>query len=157
MKLSIKKGFSFGLISGTITTLGLIVGLNSGTDSKFVIISGILTIAIADAMSDALGIHISEESTNQHSTRGIWEATIATFLSKFIFALSFLIPIFLFQLSIAIRVCVVWGLGLIALFSYFAARQIKTKLFNAIIEHLGIAVIVIIITNYLGNWLLFFK
>ena len=33
---------------------------------KAVIISGVLVIAIADAFSDALGIHISEESENKH-------------------------------------------------------------------------------------------
>ena len=49
---------------GVITTLGLIVGLHSGTHSRAIVIGGILTIAIADAMSDALGIHVSEESKN---------------------------------------------------------------------------------------------
>ena len=53
---------SFGLTSGIITTLGLIVGLHSGTHSKLAVIGGILTIAMADAFSDALGIHVSEES-----------------------------------------------------------------------------------------------
>ena len=67
MNHSIKTGFSFGLTSGIITTLGLIVGLNSGTGSKLVVLGGILTIAIADAFSDALGIHISEESENKHN------------------------------------------------------------------------------------------
>ena len=62
MKNSLKKGYSFGLTSGIITTLGLIVGLNSSTGSKLVVIGGIITIAIADAMSDALGMHISQES-----------------------------------------------------------------------------------------------
>ncbi len=59
LKHSLKIGFSFGLASGIITTLGLIVGLHSGTHSKKVVIGGILTIAIADAFSDALGIHLS--------------------------------------------------------------------------------------------------
>jgi hypothetical protein len=56
MKIQVRKGVSFGLTSGVITTLGLIVGLHSGTHSKIAVISGIPTIAIADAMSDALGM-----------------------------------------------------------------------------------------------------
>ena len=53
MEVSIKKGVSFGLTSGTITTLGLMVGLYSGTQSRLVVLGGIVTIAIADALSDA--------------------------------------------------------------------------------------------------------
>ena len=98
MNHSLKIGFSFGLTSGIITTLGLMVGLSSGTHSKLVVIGGILTIAIADSFSDALGIHISEESENRHTTREIWEATMATFASKFVFALSFIVPVLLFEL-----------------------------------------------------------
>jgi hypothetical protein len=64
MKHSWKVGLSFGLTSGIITTLGLMVGLNSSTNSKLVVIGGIMTIAIADSPSDALGIHVSEESEN---------------------------------------------------------------------------------------------
>ena len=66
MKHSIKVGFSFGLTSGIITTLGLMIGLNSSTNSSIVVIGGILTIAIADSLSDAIGIHIAEESENIH-------------------------------------------------------------------------------------------
>ncbi|MBW1983250.1 MAG: hypothetical protein JRI53_00900, partial [Deltaproteobacteria bacterium] len=51
IKRSLRKGISFGLTSGTITTLGLMVGLHSGTHSRMVVIGGILTIAVADAFS----------------------------------------------------------------------------------------------------------
>lgn len=153
MKHSLKTGFSFGLTSGVITTLGLMVGLHSGTGSKFVVIGGILTIAIADAFSDALGIHISEEGENKHTTKEIWESTIATFLSKFVFALTFVVPVLLFQLSTAIIVSVIWGLLLLGIFSFQIAKEQKIKPWKVIIEHLVIALIVIIITHYLGNWI----
>jgi hypothetical protein len=55
MRTALKIGFSFGLTSGVITTLGLMVGLHAGTHSKSVVLGGLLTIAVADAMSDALG------------------------------------------------------------------------------------------------------
>src|SRR6188768_2284446 len=70
-----KTSLSFGLTSGVITALCLMVGLHSGTHSRGVVISGILTIAIADAMSDALGIHIAEESKNNGIVSEIWEST----------------------------------------------------------------------------------
>jgi VIT1/CCC1 family predicted Fe2+/Mn2+ transporter len=152
MKHSFKVGFSFGLTSGIITTLGLIVGLHSGTHSQLAVIGGILTIAVADAFSDALGIHISEESENKHTEKEIWQSTASTFLSKFVFASTFLIPIFLFELSTAIIVSVAWGLFLLSLFSFQIAKQQKKKAWKVVLEHLIIALIVVIITHYIGDW-----
>jgi VIT1/CCC1 family predicted Fe2+/Mn2+ transporter len=157
MRLSIRKGLSFGLTSGIITTLGLIVGLHSGTQSDIVIIGGILVIAIADAMSDALGIHVSVESENKYSAKEVWESTIATFLSKFVFALTFIIPVLFLQLSAAIIICVIWGLSLIAIFSYYVAKQQNIKPYRVILEHLLIAIIVIVITHYVGDWIATFS
>lgn len=153
MNHSIKKGFSFGLTSGVITTLGLMVGLHSSTHSSIVVIGGILVIAIADALSDAVGIHISEESENQHTTKEIWEATLLTFSSKFIFALTFIIPVLLLPLNTAIIISIIWGLSLIITFSFYLARQQKTKASHVVSEHLLIAILVIIITHYVGDWI----
>ena len=86
MKNSVKKGLGFGLTSGIITTLGLIVGLSSGTNSKSVVIGGILVIALADAFSDSLGMHISEEANRKNKTKDVWESTFSTLIFKFIFA-----------------------------------------------------------------------
>ena len=102
MKDSLRTGVSFGLTSAVITTLGLMVGLHSGTHSKIVVLAGILLIAVADAFSDALGIHVSEEAENTHTAKQIWGATIATFLTKFLFAMTFLVPVLLLSLSTAI-------------------------------------------------------
>ncbi|MBU1246306.1 MAG: hypothetical protein KKH88_03025 [Nanoarchaeota archaeon] len=151
MRVSIKKGFSFGLTSGIITTLGLMVGLHATTNSALFVIGGILVIAIADAMSDALGIHISEEFENHHSTKQIWESTITTFLTKFIFSLTFIIPVLLLPLSTAIIVSIVYGLTLITIFSYYMAKEQKVNTYKIIFEHLIIAIIVIIVTHYIGD------
>ena len=148
-----KTGFSFGLTSGIITTLGLIVGLHSGTHSRIVIIGGIITIAIADAFSDSVGIHISEESEGKHNSREIWESTISTLLSKFIFSISFVIPILLLSLSTAITISLIWGFSLIGIFSYYTAKLRKSKPWKSILEHLAIALLVIVITHYVGVWI----
>ncbi|MEO0206248.1 MAG: VIT1/CCC1 transporter family protein [candidate division WOR-3 bacterium] len=157
LKHSLKTGFSFGSTSGIITTLGLMVGLHSGTHSKIVVIGGILTIAIADAFSDALGIHVSEESENKHSTKEIWESTIMTFLAKFFFALTFLVPVIIFQLSTAIIVSIMWGLALICVFSYRMAKEQNANPLPIVGEHLLITIIVIIVTHFIGDWIATFK
>lgn len=151
MKTSIKKGFSFGLTSGIITTLGLMVGLYSTTHSKTVVIGGILTIAIADALSDAMGMHISEESDHKNSAKEVWESTIATFLAKVVFASTFIIPVVTLQLDLAILVSVLWGILVIAIISYILARDQKESPFHVISEHLVITVVVIVATHLIGD------
>jgi VIT1/CCC1 family predicted Fe2+/Mn2+ transporter len=150
MKLSLRKGFSFGLTSGIITTLGLIIGLNAGTHSRLVVIGGILTIAVADALSDATGMHVSEEAEAKHSEKSIWESTIATLFSKFVFALTFMIPVLLFELSTAIVISIVWGLALISAVSFYIAKKEKVKPVRVVAEHLILTVIVIIATHLIG-------
>ncbi|MFA4915386.1 MAG: hypothetical protein WC560_01775 [Syntrophales bacterium] len=152
IKNSLMTGMCFGLTSGVITTLGLMVGLHSGTHSKIAVIGGIITIAIADAFSDALGIHISEEAKNTVATREVWEATTMTFISKFLVALMFLIPVLMFPLPTAILVGICWGLSLLCFLSYLLAKRNGGKTFVVVVEHLLIALGVITITHYVGDW-----
>ena len=152
MKASFKTGLSFGLTSGVITTLGLMVGLHSGTHSRTVVIGGIVTIAIADAMSDALGIHVSEESKNSGPTKQIWEATVATFVAKFVIAMTFVAPVVTRPLDQAIMISVIWGLLLLAVLSFFVARAQAIPPWKVIGEHLLIALCVVVITHAVGDW-----
>ncbi|MFH1787606.1 MAG: hypothetical protein ABH811_02345 [archaeon] len=152
MKSSIKKGFGFGLTSGIITTIGLIVGLYYGTNSEKIVIGGILIIALADSLSDALGIHISEETHNENH-KDIWEATLSTLFFKFVFAISFIVPFLIFSLSTAVVTSIVWGLFLIFLFSVYLARVNKKSSIKVVSEHLIIAVVVIIATCFIGRWI----
>jgi vacuolar iron transporter family protein len=150
MKNLIKEGVSFGLTSGTITTLGLMIGLYSQTHSELVVIGGILTIAIADALSDSLGAHISHESYKKNTKKQIWESTISTFLAKLIYALTFIVGFLFFDFSTAILINVLYGLVVLNFLSLYIAKKNKSNPYTVIGEHLGIAVLVMIITYYLG-------
>ncbi len=151
MKRSIKKGIGFGLTSGIITTLGLMIGLYASTNSRLIVLGGIFLIAIADALSDSLGMHISAEFENNTSKKGLWETTFATFVSKFVFAISFVIPILIFQLKTAIIVSIVWGLSLISVLSFYISKGSKHSSYRIILEHIALAIFVIIVTYGLGS------
>lgn len=151
MRIAIRKGLGFGLTSSIITTLGLIVGLYASTASKLMIVGGILIIAIADSLADAMGMHISEESEKQNTTKQVWESTISTFISKFIFAMTFIIPLFIFPSSMAIVFSIFWGLILIALFSLHIANLRNINPTKVILEHITIAIVVIIATHFIGK------
>ncbi|MFA5076601.1 MAG: hypothetical protein WC480_04260 [Patescibacteria group bacterium] len=152
LKQSFKTGISFGLTSGIITTLGLMVGLHSGTNSKLAVIGGIITIAIADALSDALGMHIAEEAKDGHNKTEIWESTIATFAAKFIFALTFIVPVVSLPLGIAMWTSIAWGFLAIALLSLVIARSQGIRPWEVIGEHLFILLLVVVITHFVGDW-----
>ncbi len=150
LKRSLRTGISFGLTSGIITTLGMMAGLTAGTHSQAVVIGGIITVAIADSLSDSLGIHISEESKKANS-REVWESTLSTFFTKSFFTLTFIVPLLLFDLDIAVIFAMIWGFSLLAVFSYLIAKEKSVGSWKVIGEHLLIAAIVIVLTNVVGN------
>ncbi len=150
MKDSLRTGITFGLTSGTITTLGLMIGLYSGTNSRSVVIGGILTIAIADSLSDALGIHISQESDHTRTTLQVWTATLATFLSK-LYAITFIIPVLLFNLPVAININLAWGFTLLTIMSYCLAKSQGVAPWKVMLEHLMITTVVVALTHFLGK------
>lgn len=147
-----RAGLYFGATSGVITTLGLITGLNAGTGSLVAVLGGILVIAVADAMSDALGMHLAEESDPNATSQHIWAATISTFLAKFVFALTFAVPLLLLPLQDAVIASIAWGMLVIAVLSYYLARAQKASVVWVIAEHLGIAIVVVILSHMIGGW-----
>jgi len=150
MKDSFKTGIGFGITSGVITTLGLMIGLSSGTESVLAVVGGVLTIAIADAFSDSLGVHVAKEFENKHTTKEIWESTLTTLLSKFFVATTFMIPLFIFSLQTAVIISTIWGLLLLGCFSYIIAMNRKVTPWHVVSEHMLIAIVVIIISHYVG-------
>lgn len=151
MRVALRKGLSYGTTSGVITSLGLLIGLYSTSASREVILAGILTIAFADALSDGLGIHISEESENHHSNRSIWESTLATVFSKMVLGLTFVIPLILLSLKTAIIVNVIWGTLALSLLCYKIAKQNKEKASTVLAGHLGIALFVVVGSCLIGG------
>ena len=148
----IRTGLFFGATSGVITTLGLITGLNAGTNSMTAVLGGIFVIAVADSMSDALGIHLAEEADANATADHIWAATVSTFLNKLVFALSFAVPLLLLPLEQAVIASVVWGMVVITVLSYFIARAQKASAVAIIAEHLGIALLVVVLSHLIGLW-----
>lgn len=149
---SIQVGMSFGVASGVLTSLGLVVGLAFGTESRIAVIGGIVTIAVADSLSDALGIHISEEAENVHTSTEIWFTTAATFVAKFVLASSFLVPVLLLDLDDAVWASIVWGIAAVTILSWYIARRQGASPTMVVAEHLGVTVFVVVASALLGRW-----
>jgi VIT1/CCC1 family predicted Fe2+/Mn2+ transporter len=82
-----------------------------------------------------------------------WEATVATFLSKFIFALTFIVPLLLLPLPTAIIISALLGLSLLGIFSFYIAKEQHANPWLAVLEHLVVALMVISIAHYVGDWI----
>ena len=150
MRKSFEKGFSFGLTSAVITTMGLMLGLNSATSSKLAVVGGVVSLAFADGFSDAVAVHALVEAEGKKGKQ-VWEAALAAFLSKFFLPLIFLIPIIFFSLDKAILVSIGLGLALTAVLGFAISKIQKEKASRVITEHVGLAIIVLIITHYVGK------
>lgn len=150
-KASFKVGLGFGLASGVITTLGLMIGLYMSTFSRGIVIAGILTIAVTDAFSDAVGMHFAEETEGIHTTKEIWMSTFYTFFTKFVVAMTFLFPILFFPLITGLFVNIFWSFFLVGVFSYIVAKRQNNHPLKAVFEHYLIMIVVIICTYYLGK------
>lgn len=147
-----RTGLFFGATSGVITTIGLIAGLHAGTRSVTAVLGGIFVIAVADALSDALGIHLAEEADPDATQHHIWAATVTTFLTKFVFAISFAVPVLLLPLWPAVVTSVAWGILVISVLSYFIARAQQAAPAAIIGEHVGIAIVVVVLSHFIGAW-----
>ena len=156
MTKGLDTGINFGIASGVITTLGLIVGLHAGTSSLAAVVGGVLTIAVADSCSDALGIHVAKEGEADVQPREVWMATIATFFTKCSVSLTFLVPLLVFSPQTMIIASVVWGVFLLAGLSFYLARQAGDNPFYATAEHLSIAILVIVVTHWMGRLVAFY-
>ena len=149
-------GVSFGITSGVITSLGMIVGLYSATSSKLVVVAGLITMAIADGLADGAGQHMSEEAEMKdgkarHTHKEVWVATLYTFLSVCVSILSFVPFFFIFPMEIAIYWGIGWGVLLLVIFNSILANKKKEKALVLVGEHLALAVFVIVISYYVGK------
>lgn len=139
---ALKFGLSYGATSGVITSLGLLVGLCITTNSKGVIFAGLLTIAFADALSDGLGIHISQKSTNQ-SKKEINIETFAAIFTKMILGLSFMVPLIFLPIITTVVIDFVWGLAVIIFLSYKIEKHSKRKTISVIVGNVLLTLFVI--------------
>lgn len=154
MKEDIKnnlEGLLFGTMEGIVMTLGVILGLNSVTPSKFIIVAGALAAGISDAFANAAGFHVVEESQNKHTKREIYISTFLAFISTLFVNILILIPILVLPLSPAVTLSFIMGSLVLILLGYFVGRVTKENRFKIALEYLLIGIVVAIICSFIGQ------
>ena len=142
--------YVFGATSSIVTSLALIIGLNTSSNPKLAIISSLLIIALADNISDSLGIHIYQESQGM-TLQKVWLKTGTNFFTRLLISSGFIGIVTVFPITLATYIAVVYGLTILSVFSYFIAIDQNKKPVFSILEHLCIAIFVIILSRFIGS------
>lgn len=144
------KNYIFGSTAAIITDISIIVGLGSARASKGPIIGSLLTIALADNISDSLGIHLYKE-TEGLSQRLSLLSTALNFLSRLLVSLSFIGIVVYLSMSQAIIVAIVWGLLLLVLLSFLITRSNKENSVLEVVKHVLVAIVVVVLSRWVGG------
>jgi vacuolar iron transporter family protein len=141
--------FTFGSTSAIITNISLVVGLGYSSISKSAIIGSLLVIAVADNISDSLGIHIYKESESCEIKKS-FILTLGNFFARLVISLSFIGIVLLFPIRVAAALTIIWGISLLSIISYLIAKRNKENPLSEIFKHIAIAVLVIAASRYAG-------
>jgi len=128
------------------------VGLAAGTESMIAVLGGILVIAVSDALSDALGIHLALEADPAVANHHVWSAMLATFLAKFVVSASFVVPLLILPLGSGVIAALAWGLAILTALSWHLAHMQRTRALPIVLEHVGIAIVVVALSHGVGLW-----
>lgn len=142
------KNFAFGITSGVMTTLGVIIGVWFGTKDRLSVLSGIFSIAAADSFSDAMAMYTEEKMEYGSSEATSLKKAMLTFLSKSIISLTFVIPFILFSdnnLKFAVMADFLWGSFLISIFAVQIAAIEYSSTLKKILKQIFLAIIIIIL------------
>jgi len=155
MNSSLRQGMFFGANSGIITTVGLITGLVQTKISKNYLIISIISLAIADSISEAYGMYISKKAEDtEDDSQNPFFALIGLLIMKFLIVISFLIP-FAFSDSLKyyknLYWIVGWSLFLISLVDYNISELRDESLLGYLIPHTMILFLVIYLTQFFGR------
>lgn len=145
---------SFGLTSGVISSIGIIVGLHHL--QKFVIVAAIIIMSISDGLADAAGIHLSEETEMEkekikHTDKEVWLTTLLTLFFVVGVGITFVIPILIFPIETAVFIAIGYGMLLLIFLNYYIAKIKNANPIKLILEHILLAIVLIIISNWIGN------
>jgi VIT1/CCC1 family predicted Fe2+/Mn2+ transporter len=143
---------SFGATAAIVTSMGLIVGLDAVTADRTTTVGSLLIIAIADNLTDSLGVHVYQES-ERLVAREAFCTTVTNYLARLLVSLSFIGLVLLLPRQLSTVLAVVWGLGLLATLSLRLARARGVSPGPEILKHCTVAMVVIALSRMIGAWI----
>ena len=143
------RWISFGSPSAIVTSMALIVGLDTATATRMTVLASLLIIGIADNLTDSLSVHIYQES-ERLAEKHAFRTTVANFAARFAVSLSFILLFLVLPTVVAVYACLAWGGFLLSWLSYLLAKARGVGPLSEILKHLGVAVAVIVLSSAIG-------
>jgi hypothetical protein len=140
---------SFGVVSATVTSIGLIIGFGAAGISKATIVAGLFIVALADNLTDSLSIHIYQES-EELEERAAFKATMSNFAARLSVSLSFVALVLAFSTVTMVVVSLTWGISLLTAISWLVARHRHANIAAEVFKHLAVAAVVIASSQAIG-------
>jgi predicted adenylyl cyclase CyaB len=133
---------AFGITSGILTTVGILVGVFWATASQLSVVAAIVSVAVADSCSDAFGMYMARVSERGTPRRLALRHALATLAGKAFLPLTFLVPLLALPLDAAVWVDLGWGALALALLSAEQAVVDQQSITRRIARNLGLALLI---------------
>jgi hypothetical protein len=144
---------SFGGTAAIVTSVALIFGLDAATATKSTIVSGLLIVALADNLTDALSMHVYQESERRLESRDAFTATWSNFVTRLLLALTFVLLVVMLPLARAVVASAVWGLSLLVVLTWAIARERSVSFVAELAKHCAAAIAVIVASRGIGAFI----
>ncbi len=141
---------SFGSTAAIVTSVALIFGLDAATATKSTIMSGLLIVALADNLTDALSMHIYQESDRRLDSREAFIATWSNFVTRLLLSLTFVLLVVLLPIASAVIASAAWGLALLIGLTWALARERRVSFAVELGKHCAAAVAVVLASRGIG-------
>ena len=144
------RAVSFGAASAIVTSTGVIIGFGAAGLAKSAIIAGLLIVGLTDNLTDALSIHIFQESELQEEGT-VFRTTLINFAKRLTISLSFVaLALCLAGLPLLLA-AVAWGGSLLSGLTWLVARKRGAEVSVEILKHLAVAGVVIVVSRAIGE------
>jgi hypothetical protein len=116
-KKAFKQGLSFGIVSSTMTVLGLVIAVWASGGKVAILITSILGLSISNSFADAFSIYIANSATKSGNIA--LTSALVTGTIEFFLPILFALPLIFLPLKIAIHFNIILGFVLVGSMGYY--------------------------------------
>jgi VIT1/CCC1 family predicted Fe2+/Mn2+ transporter len=146
------RKISYGATAAAVTNTALVSGLGAANAAKSIIVSALLIAALADNLTDALSVHIYQESERLEQKEAL-TATLTNFAARLLLSVSFVLLVTVIAPAHAAVAAAVWGAALLATLTSLIARERNVKPLPEVFKHLLVAAVAIVLSRAIGHWI----